>query len=561
MLPAIDDTLRLHVARSVAEGIHPPMPPAAVARGLVLLLLVSFFLLPPRPAAALTPESPEVKRMIRKGLRFLDRETDGRLGGACLVGMVFYKDGRGLDHPRVQEAIEACQRNIGGGQVNPGIDIYSLGIALIFLCDVGPSSYANEIEALLEELEERQKRNGGWGYEGEEIGDTSMTQYAVLGTWAANRNGYETSLTSVERVTNWLIRTQDPNGGFGYKGADPGEGDYNRQDQSPTHAMSAAGGASTYVLADLLQFTKGLGAGADPDLPEALREVVDGGDDDRGPLTRKVNARRLQQGMNEVDGWIRRQPIRDVTDWEFYYIYALERFHSFRELARGRGAGDLRWYDEGAKFLRKKQGVAGSWGDSETAVNTAFAILFLQRSTMKTIETVGISFGDGTLIGGRGLPRDTSSMRVRSDGKVIAKPIEGTAGDLMDILDRPDHPDFEYLVAYPDEMELSDDPEEYARQLDRMQRILRHGSADARRAVVEIMGQNRRLDHAPMMIFALNDLDPAVRHAAREGLRFTSRKFTGFGLRAEATQEARRAAIGQWKDWYISLRPDAEFLE
>ena len=64
-----------------------------------------------------------------------------------------------------------------------------------------------------------------------------------------------------------------------------------------------------------------------------------------------------------------------------------------------------------------------------------------------------------------------------------------------------------------------------------------------------------------MMIFALNDLDPAVRHAAREGLRFTSRKFTGFGLRAEATQEARRAAIGQWKDWYISLRPDAEFLE
>ena len=44
MLPAIDDILRLRVARSAAEGIHPPMRPAVVARGLVLLLLVSFFL-------------------------------------------------------------------------------------------------------------------------------------------------------------------------------------------------------------------------------------------------------------------------------------------------------------------------------------------------------------------------------------------------------------------------------------------------------------------------------------------------------------------------------------
>ena len=61
--------------------------------------------------------------------------------------------------------------------------------------------------------------------------------------------------------------------------------------------------------------------------------------------------------------------------------------------------------------LKQTQGADGGWTDrSQTRppVSTAFSLLFLIRSTQKTIFTMS----QGSLQGGYGLPKDTTDIRV-----------------------------------------------------------------------------------------------------------------------------------------------------
>src|SRR5436189_518483 len=90
------------------------------------VLLASF----PRPAMAHTPESPEVRAVIKKGLKYLETAKEGRLGGQCLIALAFLKDGADEKHPKVVAAVNACIANTKG---EVGADIYSTGIAIIFL--------------------------------------------------------------------------------------------------------------------------------------------------------------------------------------------------------------------------------------------------------------------------------------------------------------------------------------------------------------------------------------------------------------------------------------------
>src|SRR3954464_1470698 len=145
--------------------------PAAIFFSIALLPIL------PRTASAVTPESPEARLVIKKAFKYLETAKEGRLGGQCLIGLAFLKDGADEKHPKVVEAVNACLAATKG---KVGADIYSTGIAIIFLCTVNPSKYQAEIVKLRDSLEERQKKCGGWGYPDKQTGDTSMTQYGML---------------------------------------------------------------------------------------------------------------------------------------------------------------------------------------------------------------------------------------------------------------------------------------------------------------------------------------------------------------------------------------------
>ena len=531
--------------------------------GIPQLVAASVFgtaLLIPAQTDAYTPDSPEVRQMIEAGLRFLESPDaeDDRLGADCLAALPFVKEGRRDTHPRIAQAVEHCRKVIDNTDPDENLDLYSLGIAIIFLCDTNSSKYRPEIDALLNYLESLQKTHGGWGYPERETGDTSMTQYGVLATWTANSYGIGTSRRSAEAVCNWLIRTQDPTGGWGYQGSDPEK--YQRIEQNGVSlALSAAGTGSVFILYDLLGFQNLGNRPADPDLPTALKPVDEQNDEIKRRRRGAVDSKRLHRAMADGNKWFEGNYTIKADQYVFYYMYALERFKSFQEKAQNLKVKEPKWYDEGVELLARNQKRGGKWTElCGHVVDTSFALLFLQRSTSKTIESTSSSYS-GTLVGGRGLPSDTSAIRLRR-GKVIREKVPGAADELLDILESPDHPDYRDLVSDSAGIELNDDPTARAKQTQRLRRVTETGHYLARMIAVRTLARTRDLDEVPTLIFALTDQDWRVVREGRDGLRFVSRRFNGFGMPAQANKEEKVEAVKQWKQWYRSVRPHADFI-
>ena len=102
---------------------------------LVALLMVVAY---PPSAHGYTTESPQVKSMVNKALKYLeDRGEHSRLGGKSLIGLALVKGNRPKDHPKIQDAVKACQKAAKNIEQRARPDIlYDLGIAIIFLCEL-----------------------------------------------------------------------------------------------------------------------------------------------------------------------------------------------------------------------------------------------------------------------------------------------------------------------------------------------------------------------------------------------------------------------------------------
>ena len=115
------------------------------------------------PAWGVTPESPEVRKLIDEGKAYLEQNTEEKLGGKCLIALVFLKEGAPLSHPRIQEALEACKAQ--SSQDILRASVYSNGLAIIFLAELEKGKNRDLIQRYATVMANRQKSHGGWGYE------------------------------------------------------------------------------------------------------------------------------------------------------------------------------------------------------------------------------------------------------------------------------------------------------------------------------------------------------------------------------------------------------------
>jgi hypothetical protein len=538
---------------------------------LVLLFLVASLVLfcQPRTAKAYTPEHPVVKEMVNRAVTFIDKRAGGgmtqRLGGQCLVGLTIFKHTHNPEHRLVKAAVARCQQTADKGPTRMET-IYDIGIALIFLGEVGPELYRAEIEIILNMMLKMQKSAGGFGYlQGPHAstGDTSMTQYAVLGIWTADRQKIDVPNDAIERVCGWLLRTQSIDGGWNYQGEDPGS--FTRiQQGKPTLSLSAAGLSSVYVCADLLgMIDKDQRASQ---LPPAIRLVLT--EEEKAKMRDRtgVPAAAVKRAASDGNKWFGQNfNIKADSLYQHYYMYALERYKSFQELVEKTKDEEPEWYNQGVEMLKETQSAQGAWSSCEggPVIDSCFGVLFLIRSTKKSIRR--IVYEQGRLTGGRGLDSDLSTARVDSRGKVVTVDATKAVADLIKMLDDPKTPQGE-IQDVPEKLTLSKDPQKRSGELARLRRMALNGSFKARLLAVETISTVRDLDSVPALIFALSDPDYRVARQARNALRFMSRKTHGFGMPDSPGGEKYKVAVykaaqDKWTDWYLSVRPDGELIE
>ncbi len=519
-------------------------------------------------ANAYTPDSPQVQAMVSKGRAYLEKNFGGGknekyLGGVCIAALACFSHTGNEKHPLVLKAVAQIRAEAKKGFAKDAHANYSLGIALIFLGTVDPHTYRQEVDALLAEIYDNQRRDGSWSYPNHATGDTSQTQYACLGMWMAHRQGINVEQLAVERCCNWLIRTQAPNGAFGYQGNDPGSVNSRVAQTRTTASMGAAGVGSLYVCGELLGFID------DPatarrrlTLPPAIRPVVE----KKADIAQTVAYGTWDNAVRDGNTWIGRNAgvENDGAQSQYYYMYAVERYWAFRELAIASPQAEPSWYNAGVDYCRNKQASDGSWErENGKGVDTAFAMLFLLRSSKKAVTRIQLE--QGRLSGGKGLSADMSSAKVDAKGKVVTSDGAKAMKDILAMLDDPEAPQSEYDSALPDKLELSSDAKERSAQLSRLRRMIINGTYQGRLTAAKTLGTVRDLDSAPSLIFALSDPDYRVARAARDSLRFMSRKSDGFGFVVEKDTHPNKPAWKQaqkdWTNWLLSVKPDAELIE
>ena len=529
------------------------------------IILLGAWAVPPGRAEAYSPESPEVVAMIERGLAAIEKDggKNTRLGAKCITAYALVKNGKPTTHPLVQAAIQAAVDNLKNEEspyANHERSIYDIALALIMLCEVAPQAQNDAIIKYLDILQKAQHPNGPWNYAGStDFGDVSQTQYGMLALWTADFHGFPISIKSAELCTTWLVRVQDPSGGFPYRGFDPGN--YTRNPQSGVqNSVSAAGVGSLYVAADLLALSSAEASGAGKDeLPPALRVVKR---EKGGRIVKPaVPQDPFTNAQREGNRYFAEKGSITVPLWQHYYLYALERYRSFQELAEGGNDDEPDWYNQGVEFLQSTQNGTGGWPVSSTtldndfnySVDAALAVLFLCRSTKKAIEEKVQQAG--TLLGGRGLPGDTTNVRIKN-GRVVALDVTKSLDDLVDLLEGDENEaEISSLVFSSDDLNITSDKPLDAKQSGRLRRLAAHPDYQVRILAVKAIARTDNLDIAPTLIYALSDPDWRVVKQADQGMRLLSRRIEGFGFPEDGDSAGRAELIRAWKTWFGSIRP------
>lgn len=520
---------------------------------------------------AYTPDDPQVVAMVNKGIAYLEKSSHKGLegeyeGGHILVGYTVYKVTGDKDHPLVKAGIKVALQRADDSQTRPrGIHkiVYDASMAALFLADLDAVQYRPQLIRIREFLRYQQKKNGGYGYLDSERGDTSQTQYAMLALWAMHKSDIDVPSDMIDPVMRYLIATQDPKGGWGYQAIMPTNGQLVAQDMV-SKSLGTAGICATLIGADVLGLLgKRVVAEEDPDIPKAFTRI-DLLEKQRAKLKNNSTSIRQDELTNTVAraaDYQRVNPYSPVgRGWLYYYRYSEERYESFLEVMNGKAREKSpAWYNAGVTELKRLQDAEGAWGTLNSDfcppdVCTAFAILYLIRSTQKTIAKLN----EGLMAGGYGLPSDAGTVR-RVGDRIVSEQTASVDG-LLELMEK-DNTDSVEVGLLPENLALSKDPAIRKAQVTRLGRLISSRDWKSRRIAAKLLGRSEDINQVPELIYALTDTDPEVPVLAEESLRLLTRKLTVRHVELESTPEQKREAANYWRNWYSTMRPDYVFID
>lgn len=549
---------------------------------LIVSALLGIVLLPVQDLRAQNkydPDHPDVQELINGGLNYImSSNRSSRIGTKIMLGMAAYKaqvvtSPTPKEHPLIDTAIagilEECTESKLAGSVSFE-KMYASALACVFLLELDSEKYSDQIVVLLNHIKERQQASGAWGYRNERtMGDTSQMQYIALALWLANERGFDVDYNACKDALQWMIDTQQGDGGWWYK-SPPDPRAVNRElSQTSRPPLVAAGLGTVYLYADLLRLmsrsgTLGPKASEDPDLPPDVVDVTHEEDpesfsENSGPRV-SFDRGQMVRTMNNGNRWFAANFSPECDHYNMYFLYGYERYAALREYVEGENRGVADWYDQGVEFLKDIQGsdgglVKGNTSEISANIQTAFAILFLTRSMSITIADKASS----VLPGGKGFQKDVI-LKERGD-KIIGGSVERSVTDMLSLLENPDQDQWELYLNSLDDLKLEGSNVSRNQQLSTLRGLITHEHHQARLIAVKFLSKHRSLDNVPAFIYALTDPDPEVVVAAHEALRYVSRKtevdpFNGSVSTSEVNQ-ARR----MWKEWFKKVKPDGILLQ
>lgn len=600
-------TQAILVMRSCVVVNNSQLNRVPMAGPLVQAVIALFILLAPNMANAqkiYTPEHPEVRAMCDKAMRLLTQST--LVGGPRLSGITAL---RGLavlqyhkrynqrvpkDDPFLKLAVDhiVSQFPNAGGDILNEQEMYYPCLAMILLAEYDSQKYKSEINAILNMIKDRQTGFGAHSYKRErDSGDTSQTQFVALALVVAKAHGFEIDVEVARRSLDWFVRSQKQDGTWVYKPRFNAPNPNGLGGGSPSLSMQAAGLGSVYLLADVLQLfrrTKTINASAagSEGLPGTVRVYVKPAEGETrkfktGPLV-AFDRSRLTRSTRNGNNLLTQMFSTEARQWQYYYLYALERYAFFREQAEGNVAGLDDWYDQTIVFLKKNQSANGGFNSSRTSaetaqVGTAFAVLFMVRSS----EVINLPIAEAELNGDIGF--QTGALRQDSSGKISGGDAEKNLADTLALMKEGATDEQLREVTQTLKKQIGEFRQRDDKSRGEIKSFLRSmiGASNYYRRLIAVrfLAGEQDMDNVPALIYGLGDPDFRIAIEAHNGLRLISRKIDSLsvsrstrtnatsppGVLTEDEKNLMQAEFGsakkKWTDWFLKIRPGAELLD
>ncbi|MBY0587882.1 hypothetical protein K2X85_11940 [bacterium] len=514
----------------------------------------------------------DVESAIAKGRAYLLQSVPIRRGERALVTLALSKSGSKLDDPAFAKLVDDVARDVDVSgykpESPPGTANYEVGVMLMALASADRERFQPQILTLGRYLLEHQEGDGPWDYGPGRGGDTSQSQYAILGLWEAAAAGLEVPAETWDKALHWHITRQDIAGGFAYHPAKP-PGEARVAQGSVQHSTSVGGLFSMIACKSNLGFaTSEKGRSSDTSELALLIPVEEENEAKKETTYKAVVTRpKADEAVKLGTQWVNQHFTIDKPVGPLhYYLYGVERLGAILKQST---FGSVDWYKVGADFLIDRQKSDGSWQSQyEGPVDTSFALLFLSRSTEKTLERIRITrLNEATMSGGKGLPTADGSPPdyiVRQKARYRAA-LATSVDDVLSKLGDIDPADLDEGAAARIE---NAPPQEIIEKLGKnragLRRMARHPVPAVREAGLWGMARLRDYRFAPIMIDALADPEPSVYRAARDSLRFLSRRIEKDPLPDEPpAKPALESAIQSWRQWFegmkVEVEPDQEY--
>ncbi len=486
---------------------------------------------------------------VLAGVAFLKSHADAAPGQSAMIALALMK----AEVPSTDPAVQRCLRRVLDRftdseyipQMPTGHGTYEAAATAIALATQDASQNHDKLALLASFISRWQNANGSWDYAGRGQGDTSISQYAVLGLWETENAGIDVSPAVWDRAASWFISVQSSAGSW----------NYHRDDSTlpETCSMTAAGVGSLLICQRQLERYRQIRGGNSPLLTPLMSE---------GALDYRTSTSpaKIEHAISRGMAWLASNfavsnVVRVGQQTPYYMLYGFERVGA---LADRQSLGRIDWYAKGLEFIRSNQQKDGSWIATHGAeMNTVWAILFLTKSTAKTIQRITIKrLGAGTLLGGRELPKDLMSMTV-AGGRVVSRPMNGAIEGMLAVLEDPRADQADAAVAGLTEKYYADGPAALKPHKIRFRKMLSDRDPGVRAVAAWGLAHIGDLDVAPFLIdvMVVPNQDEDVVTAARLGLQFLSRKIDGVGPPSPSTAAERQAAAQTWREWYSAIRP------
>jgi hypothetical protein len=490
------------------------------------------------------------EQAVLTGAQYLrGRAANQQVGESAMIALALIKAEVPKNDPVITSCIAKIMKRFTGSGYDPerkgGPDVYEAAVVAMALANMDSEEYRGPVSLTASYLIGRQNANGSWDYTNRPNGDTSISQYAILGLWECENAGVDIAPSIWDRAAAWYLSAQAPGGSWNY-----------HRDQTPqygeTMSMTAAGVGSLLICKRQLERFRQSKRGISP----LLSSLTSEGSQQNYEV--KTSLAQINQAVTKGMAWLGANFTTTngalIGHSIYYALYGVERVGA---LTDRQTIGKLDWFDKGRSFIRSSQNSDGSWHSPLLSddVNTVWAMLFLTKSTAKSIRRVIVrKLGPGTLVGGRDLPKDLTSMTV-AGGKIMSRPMNGAVEGMLAVLEDPRSQSADTAVAGLIERYHREGPDVLRPFKDRFFKLLSDRDPGLRQVAAWALSRTGDFDVIPALIDALVDVDEGVVISARLGLQLLSRKIDGLGPPSPSTPEERLEASKRWRSWYETIRP------